>query len=706
MVRIAKGLLGFLFFGLLIASEFACSRNAVSNLIKSKAKVTRETQGTEQRSEVANGNLTSPASDKGDSTYIVGAAQRDITGPAAGLGTLGYAAPVPLTNGIRQRLRVRAFVIGEANHLNRVAIAVLDTAFISGAIKQMVVAGLRKELGDKFDNANVLLTATHTHSAPGGYSNNRYYNIPFRGVSKDNLSILVSGTVEAILAAYAGAEPARISAAKGPLPGVNINRSILAYMNNPEEERRQFASTTDEEMFQLRFDTLAGRPLGVLNWFAVHGTSVEKDNGLINGDNKGYAAYAFEKKMGTTYLQDGEFVAAFASKASGDASPNIAKDVDGDGDWDCLANENWTCARESGELQAIAAIALFETPGAPVTGGISFRHSFVNMANQVISDASRHGESPATTCPSAIGLAMFAGSEEDGPGIGKEGRACSKSGPVSKVRCKQFPCQGEKVVALDTGTKPEPWVENVMPLQILRVGTIAIVGGPGEFTTMAGRRLTSSVHNVLGAKGVSQTVLTGYSNEYAGYTTTREEYQYQHYEGGHTVFGEWQLAAYQQNFERIARDLIAETESESIGAPPVRVESFGNAKSKTGDDSSGTFKFGQILLDTAPSYRPGQKVTVKFAGANPNNNMNIGKTFLEVQRKVDSGWVTVARDWDWDTAFIWQDNGSNKSVVTLEWYPPNTINEATYRIVYHGSARKRSKMTSFTGFSTEFNIRR
>ena len=40
-----------------------------------------------------------------------------------------------------------------------------------------------------------------------------------------------------------------------------------------------------------------------------------------------------------------------------------------------------------------------------------------------------------------------------------------------------------------------------------------------------------------------------------GYTTTREEYQEQCYEGGHTIFGQWQLAAFQTRFAELAREL-------------------------------------------------------------------------------------------------------------------------------------------------------
>lgn len=48
----------------------------------------------------------------------------------------------------------------------------------------------------------------------------------------------------------------------------------------------------------------------------MHGVSVNNTNKLINGDNKGYAAYLAEKMMSSG------FVAAFAQSNEGDVSPN------------------------------------------------------------------------------------------------------------------------------------------------------------------------------------------------------------------------------------------------------------------------------------------------------------------------------------------------------------------------------------------------
>ncbi|MEL0028916.1 MAG: neutral/alkaline non-lysosomal ceramidase N-terminal domain-containing protein, partial [Perlucidibaca sp.] len=98
-------------------------------------------------------------------------------------------------------------------------------------------------------------------------------------------------------------------------------------------------------------------------------------------------------------------------------------------------------------------------------------------------------------------------------------------------------------------------VPTVLPLQIVTIGALALVCCPGEFTTTAGRRLLDTVSAHLRARGVTQTLICTYCNDYMGYVTTREEYQEQAYEGGHTIFGQWTLAAFQTRFAALADEL-------------------------------------------------------------------------------------------------------------------------------------------------------
>lgn len=50
-------------------------------------------------------------------------------------------------------------------------------------------------------------------------------------------------------------------------------------------------------MVQLKFESEYGVPLGVINWYAVHATSMNNTNRLVSSDNVGYASVLFEQKM-------------------------------------------------------------------------------------------------------------------------------------------------------------------------------------------------------------------------------------------------------------------------------------------------------------------------------------------------------------------------------------------------------------------------
>ncbi len=76
--------------------------------------------------------------------------------------------------------------------------------------------------------------------------------------------------------------------------GANINRSPSAYLNNPAEERAKFAYDVDKDLSLLKFVDAEWGPVGSFSWFAVHGTSMNRTNQLISGDNKGAAARFME----------------------------------------------------------------------------------------------------------------------------------------------------------------------------------------------------------------------------------------------------------------------------------------------------------------------------------------------------------------------------------------------------------------------------
>jgi neutral ceramidase len=110
-----------------------------------------------------------------------------------------------------------------------------------------------------------------------------------------------------------------------------------------------------------------------------------------------------------------------------------------------------------------------------------------------------------------------------------------------------------------------PIVPHVIPLQIAMIGSCAIAALPSEFSTVAGYRLKDKIKSALGS-AASHVALAGYSNDYAFYVTTPEEYDVQNYEGASTLYGPHTLAAFLQETAKLAQALktgIAVT----VGAP-------------------------------------------------------------------------------------------------------------------------------------------
>ena len=111
------------------------------------------------------------------------------------------------------------------------------------------------------------------------------------------------------------------------------------------------------------------------------------------------------------------------------------------------------------------------------------------------------------TCPPAMGFSFAAGTT-DGPGAFDFTQGDTTGSPLwFLVRDALQPpspetqaCHAPKPILLDTGhlNVPYPWQPHVVDLSVARIGALVIVAVPGEFTTMAGRRMCAAVAQVIG----------------------------------------------------------------------------------------------------------------------------------------------------------------------------------------------------------------
>ncbi len=644
----------------------------------------------------------------GNTHFQVGSGIHDITGPAAELGMMGYARLDQKTAGIHLRLWARAFVIATPCNDKRVVFVSADLGQVFQVIKQQVMSRLQATYGSVYTDANVILSATHTHSGPGGISHYALYNLTILGFDQQNLDAVVHGIYQAIVRAHNNLGAGTITVASGELTDASINRSPQAYLRNPAAERAQYASDTNALMTLLRLQKSTGLEVGTINWFAVHGTSMGNDNHLISGDNKGYASYLFEKAKGANYLVPETFVAAFAQSDEGDSTPNIYGGTNGGG-----ANDFDSTAL-SAQKQFTKALALYNSTTESLVGGVDYRHAYVQMDAVQVAPAWTDGVA-RTTCPAAIGISMLAGAE-DGPGFGREGLSCEQVSTLwTAFICAgaRTDCQAEKPIVMETGRQtPYPWTPEVLPLQLVTIGNLALVATPFEVTTMAGRRLRHTVMAQLGPSGITRVIIVGLANAYAGYMVTREEYARQDYEGASTHFGPWQLAAVQQEIDRLA---VALRHDLPVAAGPTpRDLSCCQTTLQTGvvfDDKPLGQHFGSVMTDANASYNRGETVTVVFWGGHPKNDLRLQDGFLQVQKQHSDGtWSVVAYDWDWETIYTWTRDFCPPTFAcsrhTVQWTIPSTAAPGLYRIRHDGTWKSGwdGSLHPYFGLSREFTV--
>lgn len=647
-------------------------------------------------------NTASAAECDNNTRFNIGAGIYDITGPAAEEGMMGYGMLSQKTDGIYQRLWARAFVIESPCNNKRVVFVNTDLGMVFQGVKQAVIKKLKSEYGNLYTDENVLLTATHTHSGPGGFSTHVFYNITTLGFSRENFNVIVDGIVNAIERAHANVVPAQIKIAYATLDGIGHNRSPESYLLNQQSERAKYTANVDTKMTLVRFDQLDGKPIGMINWFPIHGVSMNNKNHMISSDNKGYAEYFFEKDFHSDYGPHA-FVAAFAQANAGDVSPNEYGHEGG------VGAEGLRLVELAGKPQYVTAKKLYDEATELVTGAVDYRHEFVDMSKVAVAPEYTDGQ-PHLTCPAAIGVSMLAGTQ-DGEGIGWQGIRCDQLGGIlTNAFCAMSStnCQGVKPIAIETGTQtPDPWTPNVLPLQVYGVGNLTIAAAPFELTTMTGRRIDKAVNSQLLPDKKNYVVLSALSNAYAGYVATPEEYQLQRYEGASTHFGPWQASALVQEFSKLTKALTL-NKSVDPGVEPVDLTgSHIDMQPGVWYDSVPLGNdFGDLAQDASLTYHPGDTVKVAFWGAHPKNDFHTQDTFLEVQQQVNGVWQVIRRDRDWDTEYQWQRKGISESYVTITWRMGADVEPGKYRIVHRGDWKSRwsGHITQYVGYSSVFMV--
>jgi len=553
----------------------------------------------------------------------VGTGKVDITPAPGQIGMLGYGISNHVVEDIHTKLFARAFYIEpDDKDQPAVAIVVSEIAFITPSIRKKTLAILTSrypEIG--ISASGLLLSAEHTHSAPGGYSYHPFYNVTTPGFKPDVLELYASGMADAVALAYRNMTKGSIRIGYShmePEKQVSFNRSLKAYNQNKdvdplEEKDRHLA--VNRMMTLLQFRDEKEKLLGSINWFAVHTTSMPNTCYKVHSDNKGYAALYLEEH----HRENKDYVAAFAQGNSGDVTPNFVYDKSREHNrfWNGPYNDHDRNTHFNGRLQYEKAKEIEEqsAQGLPLSDRTDCALQWKDMRYMDLDPEFTGGVEGAMTSPSCLGMDMFVGTFTDGLGfpdalipasrsLCKGVRTYEESMTMffknrrSEAQARKYKAQGVKDILMETGEnrmfgtgdiknfimpgavdKTIQWMKyfakkgafdmiamtpQVLPYQIIRIGEVAIVAIPFEITTVAGNRLQALLESALLGDGIEHVILSPYSNAYNGYITTHEEYQVQMYEGGHTVFGQWSLAAVMQNCHNLCTEFAKNPENRDI----------------------------------------------------------------------------------------------------------------------------------------------
>ncbi|CAF92687.1 unnamed protein product, partial [Tetraodon nigroviridis] len=679
-----------------------------------------------------------PSQETEHKPYLIGVGRADCTGPPAEIPLVSFEPGLQAQVTVHTRLYSRAFIIDDSQQ--RVVFVTADVGMVSQRLRLEVLKALKEKYGNLYRQDNVVLSGTHTHCGPAGYFQYTLFMITSKGYIKESIQPLVNGIVKSIDLAHSNMKPGRIYRSRGDLDGSSINRSPHSYMNNPEEERNRYKWNTDKQVLVLKFTDLDGDGIGMLSWFAVHAVSMNYTNRMVSSDNMGYASYLMEQDKNPGELPGkGGFVAGFSSSNLGDVTPNtkgphcvnsglpcdyLNSSCPVGGTKMCQSSgpgaDMFESTRIIGHNIYMKAKELYANAKEEVTGFLQSAHQWVDMSNVTIQINSTH---TVRTCKPALGHSFAAGTTDGGGDLNfTQGSVVGdpfwdgiRDAIVGKPSNETQECHQPKPILFSTGemSKPLPWHPNIIDVQIITIGSVAVVAVPGEMTTMSGRRLRESVKQELQSEGAFrdvEVVIAGLSNVYTHYITTFEEYQVQRYEGASTIFGPYTLSAYLQKYRGLAR-AIAQAELPTGPQPPFFEKLFNLMFAAGFDRKPENRSFGDVIGQVYPVYRQGDVVSVTFVAGNPRHSGDMrDKTFVAVEiydNRTDT-WNTVHTDASWETRFHWLKGSNRQSNSTVEWYIPPSAASGFYRIKHFGHYKQmkglKPVITPYEGTSDVFRV--
>jgi neutral ceramidase len=408
-----------------------------------------------------------------------GAARVDITPPPDSL-------PPPYLT-VLDKIYVRAIVLESGSSL--AAMITVDAVNIGDDVWSEITQRIAKESGIPVES--ILLTASHSHSAPRAQR-----NVEARGnrqqQAADPKSIahigrIIDASASAVRQAKSNLQPARVGYGTG-LAYLNVNRDWF----NPKDNKyylyqpymgTNYDAPSDKTVAVVRFESMSGEPIAIYSNYSLHCVVNNGGGGTeISADIAGSTSQTIEERY------QGKVVALWTAGAAGDQHPVYKAWID-----------------RGGPLPEEIAQAhkLLISMGQMLAEEILFVSDHIQRKT---SEVSLSGAQKVVSCP---GQRVTPGNHP---------RRCAYPG---------WPASNEGLPPCEYKT------ENADPasirLSLLMIDRIALAGISGEPLTLIGLRLKKD-------SPLAQTIVLGLANGASGYIPDDANYDKFTYESTSTRF--------------------------------------------------------------------------------------------------------------------------------------------------------------------------
>ena len=492
-----------------------------------------------------------------------GAALTDLT-PPMGTWTAGWGPSVTPRRAVNfvSRLFARVLVLDDGEG-ERVALIAADLHAGSRYLCERV-AELTASEG--FHVGRIVLAGAHNHAGPGNLYANPYFDMfatsyPWvRGFHRELADDLSERIADAVKAACARLQPARVGHGVASVWNWTVNRSLEAALNDfrgqsaeairarlselwsaPAEVTELERLFVDPRVQLIAAVGLDGAPIGAFATFAGHAALLAREHGALGGDWFGAAQQAaeglLEARTGTRPL------IGLAAGAIGDVDPRppgmalpelLRKRQES-------LSSNLSLVKQHGARLGAALVEAFDD---------AVKNTAQPRLTVRFSETEIRGETVPTDRGPArlpheprIGASTLAGSEL-GRGSLAEGLRDDDPAHASDPH---WP----KIDDDFTMGLIQPVLDNLqyfpttLPLRLVQIGEVAIVGLSGEPTTWLAHRLGEVIPGKV--------MVAGTCGDYSGYFTSGREYELQHYEGASTLWGRYTERWLHQAIDRLAK---------------------------------------------------------------------------------------------------------------------------------------------------------